>query len=174
MLSNSSWDLCSSVRTMWTATERLACRRIAYLLINSTLSCTLYIGPRRKKPSWLFYTEHNALAQNEGIIPREQPKSSLLFYVQHVPVWFDFTQTYKRKHILSDGASQILVRVIKNRRMEMVIMKERKMKGREADKDRESVLTSHVVLWYIMMQSQWCSYCFTILMPWHLIYSILS
>lgn len=47
---------------------------------------------------------------------------------------------------MSDGASQILVRVIKNRRMEMVIMKERKMKGREADKDRESVLTSHVVL----------------------------
>lgn len=48
---------------------------------------------------------------------------------------------------MADGASQRLVRVIKkNRRMEMVIMKERKMKGREADKDRESVLTSHVVL----------------------------
>ncbi len=31
------------------------------------------------------------------------------------------------------------MRVIKNRRMELVIMKEMKMKGRETDKDRESV-----------------------------------
>lgn len=46
---------------------------------------------------------------------------------------------------MADGTSQRLVRVIKNRRMEM-IMKERKIKGREADKDRESVLTSYVVL----------------------------
>jgi len=52
--------------------------------------------------------------------------------------------------------------------MEMVIMKERKMKGRETDKD----FSCSIMIY--MMQFQWCSYCFTILMPWHLIYSILS
>lgn len=40
---------------------------------------------------------------------------------------------------MADGVR--LVRVIKNGKMELVIMKERKIKGREADKDRESVPT---------------------------------